>query len=144
MQHTQCYIKDYPRPQFVRKEWHNLNGDWDFAFDDKNCGEREEWFCSGFPTGMKIRVPYSYQTLASGVGRAERHDYIWYRKEALRPACSADSRLILWFEGSDYITKVWVNGIYIGKQHACRHRRRRRLSMRAARNRTADGKSYRR
>lgn len=115
MQHTQCYIKDYPRPQFVRKEWHNLNGDWDFAFDDKNCGEREEWFCSGFPTGMKIRVPYSYQTSASGVGRAERHDYIWYRKEALRPACSADSRLILWFEGSDYITKVWVNGIYIGK-----------------------------
>ena len=55
MQHAQCYIKDYPRPQFVRKEWHNLNGDWDFAFDDKNCGEREEWFCSGFPTGMKIR-----------------------------------------------------------------------------------------
>ena len=115
MQHTQCYIKDYPRPQFVRKEWHNLNGDWDFAFDDKNCGEREEWFCSGFPTGMKIRVPYSYQTSASGVKRAERHDYIWYRKEVLRPACSADSRLILWFEGSDYITKVWVNGIYIGK-----------------------------
>ena len=60
-------------------------------------------------------MPYSYQTSASGVGRAERHDYIWYRKEALRPACSADSRLILWFEGSDYITKVWVNGIYIGK-----------------------------
>lgn len=115
MQHTQCYIKDYPRPQFVRKEWHNLNGDWDFAFDDKNCGEREEWFCSGFPTGMKIRVPYSYQTSASGVKRAERHDYIWYRKEVLRPACSADRRLILWFEGSDYITKVWVNGIYIGK-----------------------------
>ena len=115
MQHTLCYIKDYPRPQFVRKEWHNLNGDWDFAFDDKNCGEREGWFDAGLPTGMKIRVPYSYQTAASGIGRTEHHDRIWYRKEVRMPACSSDSRLILWFEGSDYITKVWVNGIYIGK-----------------------------
>lgn len=28
------YIKDYPRPQFVRKEWQNLNGEWNFIFDD--------------------------------------------------------------------------------------------------------------
>lgn len=48
MQHTQCYIKDYPRPQFVRKEWSNLNGDWDFAFDDEDRGEREGWFDAGF------------------------------------------------------------------------------------------------
>lgn len=27
-----CYIKDYPRPQFVRKEWENLNGEWNFIF----------------------------------------------------------------------------------------------------------------
>ena len=25
-----CYIKDYPRPQFVRADWENLNGTWDF------------------------------------------------------------------------------------------------------------------
>lgn len=22
-----CYIKDYPRPQLVRKDWKNLNGE---------------------------------------------------------------------------------------------------------------------
>lgn len=36
-----CYIKDYPRPQFVRVEWENLNGEWDFGFDDKNVGEKK-------------------------------------------------------------------------------------------------------
>ena len=29
------YQKDYPRPQLSRKSWENLNGEWDFAFDDK-------------------------------------------------------------------------------------------------------------
>lgn len=35
-----CYIKDYPRPQFVRTDWENLNGTWDFGFDDENAGEK--------------------------------------------------------------------------------------------------------
>lgn len=24
------YIKNYPRPQFVRNEWESLNGEWNF------------------------------------------------------------------------------------------------------------------
>lgn len=39
-----CYIKDYPRPQFVRNEWQNLNGEWNFAFDDKDEGESKKIF----------------------------------------------------------------------------------------------------
>ena len=35
---TKCYIKDYPRPQFVRKDWVNLNGSWDFSFEMPSCG----------------------------------------------------------------------------------------------------------
>ena len=26
-----CYKKDYPRPQFVRDNWVNLNGTWDLS-----------------------------------------------------------------------------------------------------------------
>lgn len=39
---TNAYIKNYPRPQFVRKEWLDLNGEWDFAFDDGKMGESEQ------------------------------------------------------------------------------------------------------
>lgn len=28
---------EYPRPQFVRREWLNLNGEWEFAFDDRDA-----------------------------------------------------------------------------------------------------------
>ena len=28
--------KEYPRPQFERKTWLNLNGEWDYAFDFTN------------------------------------------------------------------------------------------------------------
>lgn len=40
---TRHYIKDYPRPQFVRDAWQSLNGEWDFRYDDDNTGERERW-----------------------------------------------------------------------------------------------------
>src|SRR5260370_5945975 len=29
---------EYPRPQFVRSDWLNLNGSWEFEFDDENVG----------------------------------------------------------------------------------------------------------
>jgi hypothetical protein len=37
------YVKDYPRPQLVRTDWQNLNGAWDFAFDDGDHGEESGW-----------------------------------------------------------------------------------------------------
>lgn len=39
-----CYVKDYPRPQFVRDKWKNLNGKWNFLFDDKNEGEIKKFY----------------------------------------------------------------------------------------------------
>ena len=37
-----CYIKGYPRPQFVRENWFDLCGIWSFAFDDENIGEKKK------------------------------------------------------------------------------------------------------
>ncbi|MFX1494573.1 MAG: hypothetical protein ACFFBZ_09855 [Promethearchaeota archaeon] len=32
----------YPRPQIVRKNnWININGEWDFIFDDSNIGFKD-------------------------------------------------------------------------------------------------------
>lgn len=30
------YRTEYPQPQFQRENWTNLNGSWDFDFDDQN------------------------------------------------------------------------------------------------------------
>lgn len=107
-----CYQKDYPRPQLVRKNWMNLNGEWDFAFDEKNLGEKEKWQ-EQFPDQHKIQVPFTYETPASGIGRQERCDRVWYRKKICIRKQQA-KRYLLHFEGCDFETRVWVNGQFSG------------------------------
>ena len=109
-----CYIKDYPRPQFVRTDWENLNGAWDFGFDDENAGEKEKWY-QEFKGDKKINVPFTYETKLSGIQDETRHDFIWYHRTINVDGVKLENnRYILHFEGSDFITKVWVNGAYAG------------------------------
>lgn len=104
---------EYPRPQFRRDEWLCLNGEWEFDYDDS-----DEGIAKGYDTGKvalpkKINVPFTYQYEASGIGDPARHERVWYRKK-FTP--EAGKRALLCFNGSDYITDVWVNG-----KHAVTH-----------------------
>ena len=54
--------REYPRPQFVREHWQNLNGLWDYAVA-KHTEPQPAKF-----TG-KILVPFSLVSALSGVGR---------------------------------------------------------------------------
>ncbi|GHT78716.1 beta-galactosidase [Spirochaetia bacterium] len=112
-----CYIPDYPRPQFVREadSWENLNDPWDFTFDDKNEGLTGAWYRS-FPKGRKISVPFTCECPRSGVGDPARHDVVWYHRElSLTEEKRTDKRIVLHFEGSDYRTGLWVNGNFAGE-----------------------------
>lgn len=110
-----CYLKDYPRPQFVRKEWKNLNGEWNFVFDDNDEGETKKYFID-FPKKRIINVPFTYETKMSGIADESIHYIVWYNKKInISKEQIENKKTILHFEGSDYITKVWINGTYIGK-----------------------------
>lgn len=111
---TQMYIKDYPRPQFIRTDWVNLNGEWSFGFDDENMGERLGW-PKKFGGDRQITVPFTYETKASGIGDEEHHSNVWYHRTLDIPAEKAGRRIILHFQAVDYIAKVWVNGEYVGQ-----------------------------
>lgn len=110
---TKAYTKDYPRPQFVRKEWTNLNGEWNFRFDDMNKGEEEGW-PETFAATHQIQVPFTYETRMSGIGVEEFHPYVWYDKMVPIKAESAGKRVILHFQAVDHAAKVWVNGAMAG------------------------------
>ena len=108
------YIKNYPRPQLVRRNWQNLDGAWDFAFDDDDRGES-----SGYPGGFEkqktILVPFTYETEMSGIHDPARHDHIWYqRRVEMHP--ETGKRILIHFEGSDYRTRVWVNGRFVKRR----------------------------
>ena len=107
---------EYPRPQFERDTCMNLNGLWDFNFDDQNKGEQEKWYQEA-NFSKEINVPFTYETKASGIGEETFHPYIWYKRSFDIPEDQVDKHVILRFQASDYLTKVWVNGEFIG-EHA--------------------------
>ena len=114
MQHVKCYKEGYPRPQFVRDNFIDLCGKWQFAFDAKNEGEEEEWFLH-FPEQTSIVVPFAYQTQKSGIESDAVASCVWYSRTVNFDASRLKKeRLLLHFEGCDYFTKVWVNGIFVG------------------------------
>ncbi|RED40470.1 glycoside hydrolase family 2 protein [Paenibacillus sp. VMFN-D1] len=110
---TRGYIKDYPRPQFVRGDWMSLNGTWDFRFDDHNAGEQERWQ-ETFAETHKINVPFTYETRLSGIGIEEFHPYVWYNKKVHIPKEAGGKRVILHFQAVDHVAKVWINGQMAG------------------------------
>lgn len=114
MQHAKCYKKGYPRPRFVRENYTLLSGEWDFCFDDKNDGEKRRLY-RGLPAEntVKINVPFAYQSEASGVEDKADHAYMWYSR-TFSYDLPRGKRLIINFDGADYLAKVWLNGTFIG------------------------------
>lgn len=106
---VKCYKKGYFRPQFVREQFTDLNGEWSFVFDDDNLGESREYFKALPQEAKTICVPYSYETPASGINDERAHAVVWYQREFRAEGC-AGKRYLINFEGADYFTKVWVNG----------------------------------
>ncbi|WP_248927182.1 glycoside hydrolase family 2 protein [Paenibacillus hamazuiensis] len=111
---TKKYIKNYPRPHFVRDNWVDLNGEWRFGFDDADAGEAAGW-PRNFGGDRTITVPFTYETKASGIGEEAHHPFVWYNRQLDIPAEAAGKRILLHFQAVDYIAKIWVNGEYVGR-----------------------------
>lgn len=111
---TKFYTPNYPRPQFVRSQWLDLNGAWDFSFDDDHAGIAARWM-DHFPATHTINVPFAYETAASGIGEETFHPRIWYRKQLVLSPAIEGKRTVLHFEGVDYKAVCWVNGGYAGE-----------------------------
>ncbi len=104
---------EYPRPDFERLQWLNLNGEWEFEFDDQNLGEKESWY-TGREFSRKILVPFCFQSEMSGIHDTGLHEIMWYKRSFTLPEDFDGKRILLNFGAVDYDAKVWVNGIYVG------------------------------
>ena len=100
---------EYPRPQLVRKNWLNLNGEWDFEIDNSKVGEAKEFFKRD-SLDTKITVPFCPESELSGVNHKDFINCVWYRKNIEIPSDWNDKNVILHFGAVDYHTIVYVNG----------------------------------
>ena len=104
---------EYPRPQFRRNEWTNLNGEWEFEFDNADDGVERGIYRGETALKDKINVPFSYQYSASGIGDKSIHETVWYRRKF---TVKKNRRALLCFNAAYYKTDVWING-----KHALSH-----------------------
>ena len=106
---------EYPRPQFVRKDWLCLNGEWSFEIDHGDTGLSRGLLKNELK--QKIAVPFCPESPLSGIGNPDFMDCVWYKREVKIPKAWAGRRVLLHFQASDYDTTVWVN-----EQEVVRHR----------------------
>jgi len=92
---------EYPRPQFVRDEWMNLNGEWEILGE----GPTPPTFPTQFPD--RAHVPSITQAVTSKLLHGWRRG--WYRKEITVPVDWDGKNALLHFEAVGGITTVYFD-----------------------------------
>ncbi|MGC6586728.1 glycoside hydrolase family 2 protein [Paenibacillus sp. Dod16] len=124
--HTEIPRAEYPRPDFERKDWLNLNGQWSFRLDtqgsddvQQQAGTGAEGYAAALEGGdaslftSEITVPFSWVSPLSGIERNEK-GVGWYRRSVKWEPTGSQSRIFLRFGAVDYLCDVWVNGKHVG------------------------------
>ena len=107
---------EHPRPDRQRQDWLNLNGVWDFEIDNAKVGMEKKFYERDSLDG-KITVPFSPETILSGVAHTDFMNAVWYRRGVEIPTEWAGKRVILHIDACDHTTRVFVNGKSVGEAH---------------------------
>jgi beta-galactosidase/beta-glucuronidase len=99
----------HPRPRVQRNEWIDLNGQWQFTYDDADVGLSERWQDDARRFERAINVPFPPESEMSGINDKGYHPVLWYRR-TFDATAAPDGRLLLHFGAVDYRAHVWVNG----------------------------------
>ena len=103
---------EHPDPSWQRVDWINLNGWWDFTFDENEVGITEEWYLGDKDYAYKINVPYGWESALSGIAATDYRGQAWYRRTfTLDAAWLADGKSVcMHFGAVDAKCTVYVNG----------------------------------
>lgn len=104
---------EYPRPQFVREKWINLNGEWQFEIDNGRSGESRGFAVEGYQLKDKIIVPFCPESKLSGIQYTDFMYGVWYKRKFNVEKIAG--RIILHFGAVDYACKVFINGQNVGE-----------------------------
>jgi len=101
-------LPEYPRPQFERDSYINLNGKWRYAI----LPTASEF--SGYQGD--IVVPFSPESILSGVERILQPDEtLYYERKFTLPQGFVKGRVKLNFGAVDYACEVFVNDVKVGE-----------------------------
>lgn len=105
---------EYPRPQFERADWQNLNGQWTYTFDFVGSGlEKNYPESKGFEG--KITVPFCPESKLSGVGYTDFINHIWYQRNISVPQAWQGKNILLNFGAVYYNSEIYIDGKLAGR-----------------------------
>ena len=100
-------LQEYPRPQFQRDSYINLNGWWQYAITNSEITPPQ--------FDGEILVPFSPESMLSGVNRQLKpNQYLHYRTTFSLPKAFNKGTVLLHFGAVDNICSVFVNGLKVG------------------------------
>jgi hypothetical protein len=105
-------LPEHPRPDFERNEWQNLNGAWNFRFDNAAVGLEEKWYLGKTAFPETIFVPFPWGSPLSRV--PDKGDIAWYARPIRVPAAWAGRRVFLVIGACDWETQAWIDGQPLG------------------------------
>lgn len=104
---------EYPRPQFERAEWINLNGTWTYEFDLSNSGKNRQ-LTTAKQLSNTITVPFCPESKLSGVNHTDFIEQMWYQRSISIPENWKDKKIMLNFGAVDYHAEIYIDGNYLG------------------------------
>ena len=107
---------EYPRPQFERAEWMNLNGEWSFTLDLANTGHERDFSNSKGFDG-KIIVPFAPESKLSGVAHTEFINAVWYQRTIQIPSAWIGKDIKLNFGAVFYESEIFIDGKFVGRHY---------------------------
>lgn len=103
---------EYPRPQFERTTWVNLNGTWTYEFDLDDSGKKRN-----LPTAKElsktITVPFCPESKLSGVNHTDFIKKMWYQRSRRYPLTGA-TRSFTPSGAVDYLAEIYIDGRLVG------------------------------
>lgn len=105
---------EHPNPQWERKNWINLNGEWEFDFDfGKSAKEKKLYQKGALP--KKITVPFAPESKLSGIGYTDFISAVCYRKVINLSAENVLKNVFLHFGAVDFHSYIYINGEFAGE-----------------------------
>lgn len=105
---------EYPRPQFERQTWINLNGEWNYTFDFTNTGI-EKGFHRAHSFEQKIIVPFCPESKLSQVEYTDFINNIWYHRTIQIPTEWKSKNVYIHFGAVYFNSEIYIDGILVGR-----------------------------
>lgn len=105
------YRTEHPKPQFMRENWVNLNGEWQFEIDNSNSGTEKGFYNNlDMEFSMRINVPFCPESKLSGVENTDFMNVVWYKRDFDITEEQLKNRVVIHFGAVDYDSTIYING----------------------------------